>query len=84
MTTTLALIIAVVWLAIMLLVVVACRMAAKGDRELRAARSIRGWERLPAPTEPRVGMPPFKAYRLRDPRGGLQSTAAQHVRDRPQ
>lgn len=75
------------WLAIMLLVVVVCRMAATGDRALRVERATRGWEEeeLSAPVEGRVAKSPFKVYRLReDRRARLQPTATQHVRDRPQ
>lgn len=82
---TLALILTALWLAIMLLVVVSCRMAATGDRALRTDRAIRvREEQLSAPAEGRVVMPSFKAYRLRDRNAELQPTAPEHMRHRPQ
>jgi HAMP domain-containing protein len=81
---TLALILTALWLAIMLLVVVACRMAAKGDRGMQPDRLAQLSDELSASGEPPVAMPQFKAYRLRNRSATLQSTAPEHMRHRPQ
>lgn len=82
---TLALILTALWLVLMLLVIVTCRMAAKGDRALRTERATQERvEELSAPVERGVTTPQFKAYRLRNRSAALQSTAPEHVRDRPQ
>ena len=83
---TLALLLIVCWLAIMLLVVVACRMAAEGDQAPQSPeRASQGWEEeLLAPVERRVSRPPFRAYRVGMQSAPLQPTAGKHVRDRAQ
>jgi hypothetical protein len=86
---TLALFLTALWLAIMLLVVVVCRMAAKGDRALQAERVSQGWEEeLSAPVERSMTrgmtMPSFKAYRLGGRSAELQPTSPEHVRNSSQ
>jgi hypothetical protein len=81
-----ALIITLSWLAIMLLVLVICRMAAVGDRAISAA-SAEGHVRK-QPFE-RAGIrtptPQYVAYRLTYPPAvELQAAAPKHVRDRAQ
>lgn len=91
---TVALVLITVWLVVIALVVVACRMAANADRLLATARSseertdedpLQNWEdELLAPLETPVTMPQIKVYRGASGSEGLQSTAPEHVRHRPQ
>lgn len=85
-TMTLALILTILWLAVMLLVVAACRMAAKGDRALHTAEraSQHREDELLAPVERRVRMPQVRAYRVGTASAELQPAAFQHVGDRAQ
>jgi hypothetical protein len=79
-----ALIIAVSWLAIMLLVLGVCNMAAAGDRAMRAASAEEHGGKQPFErTGIRTPTPQYVAYRLTHPPAiELQAAAREHVRDR--
>jgi hypothetical protein len=81
-----ALIITVSWLALMLLVLVICRMAAAGDRAMHAASAEgRGGRHPFERTGIRTPTPQYVAYRLASrPEVELQAAAREHVRDRAQ
>jgi hypothetical protein len=81
-----ALIITLSWLAIMLLVFGVCRMAAGGDRAMRAASAEgRGRKQPFERTGIRTPTPQYVAYRLtHHPQVELQAVAPEHVRDRAQ
>jgi hypothetical protein len=75
------------WLAIMVLVVTACRMAARADRELRDPERLGTLQRTRSvDTDGQaIGMPRYVAYRLpKENDAVLQTTPAEHVRNRTQ
>jgi hypothetical protein len=80
------LIITLSWLASMLLVLVICRMAAVGDRAMRApSAGGHGGKQPFERTGIRTPTPQYVAYRLTYPPAvQLQAAAPKHVRDRAQ
>jgi hypothetical protein len=91
---TVVLVLTTAWLVVITLVVVACRMAANADRSLSATAQrgregsddpLQNWEdELLTPVEQPIAMPQITVYRGASESAGLQSTAPEHVRHRPQ
>jgi hypothetical protein len=85
---TIALILTAAWVVVMTMAVIACRMAAKGDRALAAAAKSNAtrWEdELLRPGGWHAVAGQIRAYRGQNVEGtALQTAAREHVRDRAQ